>query len=194
MDERLRIEIDLVGLTRGLVAGDEEAYRVFYDAYVDRLSRYLLVVTRGNEDEMREALQGTLVRVVRAIRVFSDENIFWSWLTVLARSASSDDRRKRGRYRAFLDRFFREAPPEETSPTGTDDSHQLNLLLVSALARLEEEERQLVEGKYFKNQSVRELAQARGASEKAIESKLTRLRVKLKQAIIEQLRHEKSRP
>jgi len=99
-----------------------------------------------------------------------------------------------GRYRAFLDRFFREGPRDELPPIGADDPNQLNHHLVSALAQLEEEERQLVEGKYFQNQSVRELAQARGASEKAIESKLTRLRAKLKQAIIEQLKREKSRP
>ena len=51
------------------------AYRAFYNAYFDRLSRYLLVVAAGNEDAMREALQGTLMRVVRHIKVFQSEEI-----------------------------------------------------------------------------------------------------------------------
>ena len=89
--------LDVEALTRRLTRGDEAAYRVFYEAYFDRLSRYLLVVTGGDDDAVREALQGTLVRLVRYSRVFSDEAVFWSWLTVLARSALSDDKRKRRR-------------------------------------------------------------------------------------------------
>ena len=95
--------------------GDEEAYRDFYDAYYNRLWRYLLVVTAGDEEATAEALQATLVRVVRHIKVFQDEASFWGWLTVLARSALSDQRRGRRRYLAFLDRFTRHteahAPP-----------------------------------------------------------------------------------
>lgn len=63
------------------------AWRTFHHAYVDRLWRYLLVVAGGREDTAREALQGALVRAVRHIKVFEDETVFWSWLTVLARSA-----------------------------------------------------------------------------------------------------------
>ena len=58
------------------------AYRVFHDTYLDRLWRYLLVVTAGKEDAAREALQAALVRVVRHIKVFPDDAVFWSWLTV----------------------------------------------------------------------------------------------------------------
>ena len=38
----------------------------------------LLVVTAGNEDAMHEAMQRTMIRVVKNIRVFSSEEIFWS--------------------------------------------------------------------------------------------------------------------
>src|ERR1035441_10881638 len=85
--------------------GDELAYRAFYDAYFNRLSRYLLVVAAGDEDAVREAMQSALVRVVRHIKVFPTDAVLWSWLTVLARSALSDQNRKRRRYLAFLDRF-----------------------------------------------------------------------------------------
>jgi len=97
--------LDIAALTRRMAKGDESAYRAFYDAYFHRLSRYLLVVTAGDEDAAREALQAALVRVVRHIKPFREEAIFWSWLTVLARSALSDQSRKRRRYLAFLERF-----------------------------------------------------------------------------------------
>jgi len=79
-----------------MAGGDEAAYRQFYDAYFDRLLRYLLVVTGGNEEAAREALQLALVRVVRHVKTFETEEKFWSWLTVLARSAFADESRKRG--------------------------------------------------------------------------------------------------
>ena len=94
----------MAALTRRMADGDELAYCTFYDAYFNRLSRYLLVVTAGDEDAAREALQSALLRVVRHIKVFPSEPVFWSWLTVLARSALSDQTRKRRRYLAFLDR------------------------------------------------------------------------------------------
>lgn len=48
------------------------------------MSRYLLVVTSGDEHATREALQVTMDRVVRHMCEFADEGVFWSWLTVLA--------------------------------------------------------------------------------------------------------------
>ena len=92
-------------LTRGLAAGEEAAYRRFFDEYLDRLTRYLLVVSRGNEQATRDALPLLLDRVVKHVRPFPSEEVFWSWLTVLARSALVDETRKRGRYFAFLARF-----------------------------------------------------------------------------------------
>jgi DNA-directed RNA polymerase specialized sigma24 family protein len=100
---------DVAALTRGMVRGDEEAYRRFYDAYFNRLFRYLLVVARGDEQAARDALQATFVRVVPHIKVFPSDAQFWRWLAVLARSALADERRKRWRYLSFLDRFARHA-------------------------------------------------------------------------------------
>ena len=79
--------LDVPGLTARMRRGEEAAYRDFFDAYYNRLLRYLLVVAAGDEASAAEALQSTLLRVVRHIKVFAAEEVFWSWLTVLARSA-----------------------------------------------------------------------------------------------------------
>ena len=52
------------------------AYRTFHNAYFDRLLRYLLVGGGGDEEAAREALQLTLVRVVRHVKVFDAEEKF----------------------------------------------------------------------------------------------------------------------
>ena len=175
-----------------MAAGDETAYRIFYDAYFDRLLRYLLVVTGGNEEAAREALQLALVRVVRHVKLFETEEKFWSWLTVLARSALADESRKRRRYFSFLERFTRH---QETGPSAMDNGEadeQLRALLESKLTALPEEERQLVERKYILRQSVREIAGGQQTTEKAVESRLSRVRRKLKDAVLAELKNERA--
>ena len=183
---------DIAALTRAMAGGNEAAYRQFYDAYFDRLLRYLLVVTGGNEEAAREALQLALVRVVRHVKAFESEEKFWSWLTVLARSALADESRKRRRYFAFLERFTRH---RETGPSAMDNGEadeQLRALLESKLTALPEDERQLVEQKYILRQSVREIANGQQTTEKAVESRLSRVRRKLKDAVLAELKNERA--
>lgn len=166
------------------------AYRAFHDTYVDRLWRYLLVVTAGKEDAAREALQAALVRVVRHIRVFPDDAVFWSWLTVVARSALSDQNRKQRRYLAFLDRFFQQAQVEIAGPQDSEADARLLGSLDRGVAALPAEERDLIRRKYFAQQPVREIAAALQTTEKAVESRLSRTRRKLKENILTDLDHE----
>ncbi len=165
-------------------------YRAFYNAYFDRLLRYLLVVAAGNEDTMRDALQGTLVRVVRHIKVFQSEDVFWSWLTVLARSAFSDETRKRRRYFSFLERFTRHAAIASDGASGDQTDERLRILLERHVGLLPPDERKLVEQKYFVRRAVREIASELQTTEKAVESKLSRIRRKLKDAVLAELNHE----
>jgi RNA polymerase sigma-70 factor (ECF subfamily) len=177
-------------LTREMVKSDEASYRIFYGAYVHRLSRYLLVVTRGDEDAMHEALQATLVRVVRHIKVFPDETRFWNWLTVLARTALFDQQRKRSRYLAFLDRFTEHARTEAAGSNDGEADAKLLTLLDRSLQSLPPDERELVEQKYFANLPVRGIAEELQTSEKAIESRLTRVRRKLKNLVLNELKND----
>jgi RNA polymerase sigma-70 factor, ECF subfamily len=183
---------DIAALTGRMSQGDEEAYREFYELYFNRLLRYLLVVSGGRDDNAREALQATLLRVVRHIKPFRAADAFWSWLTVLARSALVDEQRKHDRYHSLLDRFFaRAALP--IADTGHDADTRLLSLLESGLASLATDERALIERKYFAREPVRAIAAETGVTEKAIESRLVRIRRELKETILAQLNHEQPR-
>jgi len=180
---------DVAELTRQMVKGDEEAYREFHHAYFGRLLGYLLVVTR-DEQLAREALQMTLLRVARYIKRFDSDEAFWGWLTVLARSAAADENRRSRRYTSLLDRFFAQtsADPART----TDEAYsRLRQVLEENLAALPPEERELIERKYFAGNSVREIAKTAGVTDKAIESRLVRIRQKLRQMVVLHLKHEK---
>ena len=192
-DASLRAPPDVAALTRAMAGGDETAYRIFYDSYFGRLLRYLLVVTGGNEEAAREALQLALVRVVRRVKAFESEEKFWSWLTVLARSALADESRKRRRYFAFLERFTRQQEPGPTAMDNGEADERLRALLESKLTTLPVDERQLVEQKYTLRQSVREIANGQQTTEKAVESRLSRVRQKLKDAVLAELKNEQPR-
>jgi RNA polymerase sigma-70 factor, ECF subfamily len=183
---------EIAALTTRMAKGDEAAWREFYDAYFDRLLRYLIVAANGREEAAREALQGTLVRAVRHMRRFESEEGFWSWLTVLARSSVVDERRKRTRYAALLDRFLarHRTEPFSHAGSGSDADERLLGILEKHLARLGDEERELLERKYFSKIPVREIAAAAGATEKMVESRMGRIRRKLRDLIVAELKDE----
>lgn len=173
-------------LTRRLAAGEEEAFREFHRLYFDRLYHFLLAVTYGQEQEAQEALQETLLRVVRHRRVFADEEIFWCWLKAIARNAARDGRRKHCRYFALLQNFALGRVREAREPSGEES--RVSAALEECLEELEPEERRLIENKYVAGETVRELSTGAGLSEKALESRLLRLRRHLRARIMEKLR------
>jgi RNA polymerase sigma-70 factor, ECF subfamily len=180
-------------LTRAMLKGDEMAWRTFYDAYFNRLCRYLLVIAAGNEDAAREALQAALVRVTRHIKIFRDEKVFWSWLTVLARTAFADETKKHRRYFSFLDRFTLHAEVELDGVNDNQADGRLQTLLECQVALLPPDEQKLIEQKYFTRRAVREIADELQTTEKAVESKLSRVRRKLKDAVLVELKNEQPR-
>lgn len=161
---------EIRALTRRLAAGDEEAFRIFHTRYFDSLYRFLLVVTRGDAHAAHEALQETLLRVARRAREFEDEDAFGAWLRAVARNAARDGRRGHRRYLAVLERFGL-AAREERKPEA-----DLRALLDETLAELPSDDRTLIVEKYLRGATVAELAETNRLTEKAVESRLFRLR------------------
>jgi len=122
--------------------------------------------------------------------MFDAEEVFWSWLKVLARSALADESRKRRRYFAFLEKFTRHQEIGLVPMNNGEADEQLHALLEIQLNALQDDERQLVEQKYILRQSVREIADGQQMTEKAVESKLSRVRRKLKDAVVAELKNE----
>lgn len=168
-------EEDLSAFTRALGAGSETDWAEFYERYHLRLRRYLAVAWHGEPDLLDDLLQETMVRAVRHIRPFDREEALWSWLTVLARSAVADQGRKRTRWGRFLARWRLEAELRNLPAEST----RLTQDLPAALARLDDETRGLLEDKYLRGRSVRQLAHHRRLTEKAVEGRLARARRKL---------------
>ena len=178
---------DIRALTLAIRRGDANAFSRFYDLYCFRLYRFLLVLTRGDENGAREICQSVLIKLAKRFEIFDEETALWAWLSVLAKNAFIDYYRAEQRRKKLL-------PLEGLSRSFAVEAgseHQLSELLRDALATLLPEERELIEAAYVDEQSLQELAEASGQTYKAVESRLARLRHKLKNHLIKHLRHEK---
>lgn len=174
-----------MALTRGLANGDEEAFREFHALYFDRVYKFLLVVARGNEAEAGDALQETFLRVVKHAKIFESEEAFWHWLKAVARNAARDAGRKQQRYRDMLRRFALSEPDHSAAPLREDAL--LDKLLEESLRDLDAESRRLIEARYFEEMKIREIAARLGTTEKAVESRLVRIRGDLRRRILRAL-------
>ena len=164
------VNSDVVELTTRMASGEEEAFRLFHEGYFDRLYRYLIVVTGGNEQLALDVLQETLLRVAKYIRCFDQAEVFWSWLTVLARSAARDGGRRQNSYLRMLTGYARGflglGEADASEPINAEA--ELSACVDSALAALEEIDQSLIEGKYFEGKTVKDLAADTGLTVKSV--------------------------
>ena len=177
---------DLRELTKAVCRGDAAAFTRFYDLYSLRLYKHLLVLVKGNEGEAREVLQTVVVKLAKGFKVFDEERRMWGWLCRLARNSYVDLCRARRRDQRFV-------PLEEHKMElveARDGEHRLSASLHDALEQLTAEERELMRAAYVDERPLQELADASGQTYKAVESRLGRLRRKLKTNLLNHLRHE----
>ncbi len=175
-------------LTRAIVDGDEAAFREFYDLYSGRVFRLLLVLSSGQEDVARELHQIVMIKVARKPRVFQAEPELWAWLTQVARHAFVDHVRRLARR---AERRLPEMPRESALSPPDAREHAFLTWLDQGLQSLKDDERQLVEAVYFDGRTQKDVALANGQTVKAVESKLARIRSKLRQFILSRNRHER---
>ena len=181
---------DIPALCSAVRRGDESAVRSLHALYHNRLSRYALVITRGNEAVAADAVQNTFLKALRSLRPLTDEPALWAWLARACRSSASDESRRSRRYSALLAKLATLfSPPDPAPPEDSESIWQSALQF--ALANLPDSDRALLDDRYTHRRSLASIATATGSSERAIEGRLARLRHHLRQSI---LRHLASRP
>lgn len=178
-------ELDITRLTRAVQRGDQGAFEPLYQAVFAPLYRYLLVCSSGREQEVQEALQETLMRVVCHMKGFDRGTDLWHWIRCIGRHALIDQMRQIKRHSTRL------ALASKTdliqTPHEQDPVQELSHHLDHCLHQLAHAERALVQGKYMEAKSHKTLAQEHGLTAKAVESRLARIRKKLKTLMLKRL-------
>ncbi|HMJ65040.1 MAG TPA: sigma-70 family RNA polymerase sigma factor [Candidatus Binatia bacterium] len=183
-------QIEIEALTARMKAGEEDAFAMFHELYCDRLFRYLIVLCRGDEELSRDLLQITMLKVVRSVRRFTSEAEFWNWLAAIARNSFFDFLRRTRRMPRMEPLSFQHTADFSSPPGNGDEDAVLEQALEQALAQLADEERTLIDSFYFQSGTYRSVAQQQDTSAKAIESRLARVRQKLRHSILKLLSYE----
>lgn len=174
----------LADWTRLLADGDDEAWRWFHAGYYVMLLRYA-AQRSGDASAASEVVQQAYLRIARHAKSFSTEKDFANWLFCLVRCAALDHTRQRAR-RSLLSEKYAHWRASQAEPD--HDWHlfanQRADLTREALSKLPADDSELLRRKYCEGNTTEELASELGTTSKAIEHRLARLRVVLKEIIL----------
>ena len=174
----------LADWTRRLAEGDEEAWQWFHQRYYVGLLRYATQRT-GNPSNASEIVQQGYLRIARHIRPFVSEGDFWNWLCCVVRCAAVDHGRHVSRRLVMLEKLAQwRAAQESESVQESIPTRATPALVEEALSRLPGDEAALLRRKYCDGWSTQALAADLGTTPKTIESRLARLRDRLREIIL----------
>jgi RNA polymerase sigma factor (sigma-70 family) len=171
-------DADARRLALAVERGDEIAFQELYDRYHDRLFRFALVLSRGDETAAGETVQSVFVIAAAKLRRVESEEHLWNWLARVARQQLTKTRRQVAQNSAVL--AMADLP--DCADTREFDS-VLEEKLDAALLEMEPAERQLIEWFYFDGLSHKEIAGQLGATSKAVSSRLERARARLRSSL-----------
>lgn len=175
----------VAAVTRGMVDGSQSAFSGFYNLVFDRLFRMLLAQTKGDETLSKELLQTVMLRAIKYVQPIENERALWAWLRHIARSCHVDWLRKKGREPHCISiEVFNEVELPET----TTEDEELIAALEMSLEALDGEDREILRLAYYEGVPQKSIADKLNTSVKAIESRLRRIRQKLRVTLLEKLK------
>ena len=174
-------------LVERLLAGDERAFKAFFDEYFPRVYRFALPRLNRDADLAKDVVQGTLIKAVRGLAGFRGDAALFTWLCQICRREIVDHLRRQRRHsaqvvliddspevRAVLESI--EAPPT-SEPTFAQDAAELQRIVHAVLDRLPARYGEALELKYIEGRSVEEIGERLGIGHTAAQSLLARARV-----------------
>jgi RNA polymerase sigma-70 factor (ECF subfamily) len=160
-------------------AGEKIDFESLYRTSRDDVYAYVAGVVR-DRSAAEEATAAAFERAFSRRASFSAERGSpRAWLFGIARNAAYDELRRRGRTEPVAD-------PEERRPPGGDSTAEVALrraALASGLARLSQEERELVAFKFEAGLANAEIGTVLGISESNVGTRLSRVVAKLRAAM-----------
>ena len=186
--------------------GDEQAVRQLVDASLEPLFHFSFYRVGRNRHLCEEVVQDTILRAIAELPSYEPErsaNNVFPWLAGLARNeirralsrepATTSLETLWARMDEDLRTIFRGL---ESSPLADDilEREETREMVNATMSQLPQHYREALEAKYVSRRSVREIASARSASEKSIESLLTRARQAFRETFLALARNLNTEP
>jgi RNA polymerase sigma-70 factor (ECF subfamily) len=157
---------DVRALDRGLVRraqeGDREAFGRLYQLHHAAVFRMVRFALGSGGADAEDAAAETFARAWKALPRYRDTGVpFVSWLYGIARHVVADEFR----------RGTRTEPRDELPDAGREELHDDRLDLAAAIERLPEEQRLVIEMKYFAGLTNPEVAALMGTTTGAVNAR-----------------------
>jgi RNA polymerase sigma-70 factor (ECF subfamily) len=180
-------------LVNAMLAGEERAFRQFFEIYFPRVYRFALPRLRRNEDTAKDVVQTTLIKAMRKLGDWRGDASLFTWLCQICRREIADHGRSQQRHssrvvliedseevRAALENI---EAPATYDPLRRADSAELKRLVHAVLDRLPNRYGEALELKYVEGHSVDEIGEKLGIGRTAAQSLLARARVAFREGL-----------
>lgn len=182
---------ELVQLVESAKAGNRQAYEYLYNTYYNDVY-YTCLKLLGDEKNAEDMTQDTFVEVLVSINTLNNPEKFQSWLTKIAAHKSLDFLRKNNRLISAdneeLDKFADIEDFEVSFENRIIDS-DVKTTLEAIMNRLPEIQRNTLFLFYYRNMSIKEIAELYSCPESTVKSRLAYAR-KFMKAQIEEFQNQ----
>lgn len=151
------------------------SYGAIFEEHFSGIYGYVAFRLTPQVQDAQDLTQDVFVAGLKSWDKFRGETTPLQWLRAIARRKVADYFKQR------RTRVQSEAIPHSTEVRGDGDAMERAEMLSAMMRSIPSEYADLLEEKYMDGLSVREMAQRRGKTEKAIESALSRARAMLKE-------------
>lgn len=179
-------------LIRRLLAGDEQAFEAFFNAYFARVYRFALPRLNGDTEAAQEVVLSALTKAMRSLSDFRGESALFTWICQICRNEVVDHirARRRSRHVVLIDDQpeLRQAiesieAPEEYDLVKNYGRSETGRLVRVVLDRLPNAYGDALEWKYIEGESVEAIGERLGIGTTAAQSLLARARIAFREAL-----------
>ena len=168
-------------LAARLARGDEAAFAELYDACAARLLGYL-TARLGSRDAASDVLQAAFLRLVKSRKKVRGVENPISYLFQVARNEANRWTKQRSAFERPL------GVADEFAANTSDDQSDDREVIAEALARLSDEDREIVDLKLYAGLTFREIAEVIGAPQATVATRYRRALESLRPWVEKQLR------
>lgn len=155
-------------------AGDQEAFRLLFEAYKDRVFSIAVYSFGGDQAAASDVTQQIFLKLITNIGQFRGESLFTTWLYRLVANACIDEQRRTKRFLTFGD----SAPMKGIQDRRPEERRYERLELAgsvkAAICELKPKFRLPILLKYVEDLSYEEIASVLGCSKGTVASRLNR--------------------
>lgn len=172
-------------LIASFLKGDTNCFGILYSRYYSKVYAKCYSFTRNNDDAF-DMTQEILLKAICNVSSFGGNSKFSTWLYAVSTNyCITQANRNSRKYREDISAAYQiiEERTEDEDFEAREKREKLELNLDKYLKLLSDEERQMLELKYRKKYSVKDLQKEFGLSASAVKMRLLRARMKMNQII-----------